>query len=398
MSAEFSIFTVWRIGFVGVCLAGMKGYINNENRQLSRYNNPNLVLGHLHAMKKLLLCSIILFILSLSNAFAVKVSSLYQAEVPVASQTEDLKQQAVEDGFQQVLIKLTGNPQIASNPVIRSSLQRADYYVQEYSYMAPTPDASEYMLQVRYDADDVNRLLKHAGASFWGESRPLLLVWLTVRNDANDVEIVASEAPGGEYAAMKQQSRKFGIPLIFPMMDMDDINKVSVDDVSHMNVSLLSEAAKRYSPDAILIGNIQTSKAGAGVQGKWRLVLGDTNWDWSTADKSMPDDMATIMNFVSQTLAKNYIVKSANTQSQILKLQVSNVFERNDLALLMQYLKQITPVERVDLAQVSGNVVALTVAVNGPVDGFLKNATIGQHLVLKSQDQGSNSYVYEWVR
>jgi len=348
-------------------------------------------------MKKLLLCSIILFSLSLSNAFAVKVSSLYQAEVPVASQTEDLKQQAVEDGFQQVLIKLTGNPQIAANPMIRTSLRRADYYVQEYSYMAPTPDASEYILRVRYDVDDVNRLLRHAGASFWGENRPLLLVWLTVRNDANDAEIVASEAPGGEYAALKQQSRKFGIPLIFPMMDMDDINKVSVDDVSQMNVALLSEAAKRYSPDAILIGNIQISKAG--VQGKWRLVLGDTNWDWSTADKTMPDEMATIMNFISQTLAKNYIVKSAgNTQAQILKLQVSNVFQRGDLALLMQYLKQLTPVERVDLAQVAGNVVVLTVAINGPADGFLKNATIGQHLVLKSQDQASSSYVYEWVR
>jgi len=346
-------------------------------------------------MKKLLLSFIVLFIFSITNAYAVKVSSLYQAEIQVASQTEDQKEQAVEDGFLQVLIKLTGDPQIGANPVIRQSMKKADYYVQEYSYLAPTPDASQYLIRIRYDIDDVNRLLKKAGVAYWGENRPLLLVWLAITDGQHNAEIIASEAPGTEYSTMKQQSRKYGIPLIFPIMDMDDMSKVSVNDVSDMTLPVLSEAAKRYSPDALLIGNLQKTKTG--FAGRWRLVLGNTTFDWMISDKSVEGEMSAVMNFVSQNLAKNYVVKTADTQELTLKLEVTNVTQRDDLAQLVQYLKQLTPVEQVDLAQVAGDVVDLSVIVRGSLAGFLKNAAIGQRLVLKSQDDSTNKLVYKWV-
>jgi hypothetical protein len=338
-------------------------------------------------MKKLLFSLMMSILFPLSASYAVQVSSLYQAEILVASQTEDQKQQAVADGFLQVLIKLTGDAQIGNNPVIRLALRKADYYVQEYTYLAPAADASEYQIKIRYESDDINRLLKKAGVAYWGENRPLLLVWLSIEDGSGNAEIVASEAPGNEYSTLKQQGRNYGVPLIFPMMDMDDMNKVSVNDVNSMTVSILSDAAKRYSPDALLIGNISKTTA-AGVQGKWRLVLADNSWSWVINEKTTADEMTAIMHVVSQTLAKNFVVKTANAQDLLLKLQVTNVTQRDDLSQLMQYLKQLTPVEQVDIVQVSGDVVELSVIVRGSLTGFLKNATIGD---------ATNTLVYQWM-
>jgi hypothetical protein len=257
-------------------------------------------------MKKLLFSLLVSTLFFIPYASAVTVSSLYQAEIPVASQTEDQKQQAVEQGLLQVLIKLTGNPQISSNAVIRKALAKADYFVQEYSYLAPLPDASEYLIQIRYETDDINRLLKKAGLAYWGENRPLLLVWLAVSDAGQDnTEIIANEAPGEEYSLMNQQSKKYGIPLIFPMMDMGDMNKVSASDVNDMTLTALTDASRRYSPDALLIGSLQKSKSG--LQGKWLLLLNGNTLNWTINDKTTEGEMSALMNLVSQTLAKKWV-------------------------------------------------------------------------------------------
>ena len=96
-------------------------------------------------MKKLLWVIVLFICFPFTSALAVKVSSLYQAEIAVASQADDARVQAVKDGLLQVLIKMSGDPAINANPDIKQSLQRADYYVQEFSYSAPTTASSQYL-------------------------------------------------------------------------------------------------------------------------------------------------------------------------------------------------------------------------------------------------------------
>ena len=80
-------------------------------------------------MKKIIL---VLFLVSFfHNAFAVNESSIYQAEVLVASQDEKLKDQAIQKAFVQTLSKLSGNSQLLSNPVIKAALPSAQNAVEE---------------------------------------------------------------------------------------------------------------------------------------------------------------------------------------------------------------------------------------------------------------------------
>lgn len=345
-------------------------------------------------MKKLLFGLLVLAAIQVSSAFAVTVSSLYQAELQVASQAQDTRQQAVAQGLLQVLVKLSGDPAIAFNPVIRDSLKKSEYYVQEYSYAAPTPESSSYIINIRYDADDIGRLLKKAGVAWWGESRPLLLVWVAANNQRN-AEVIGSDSQGPVFNAMKQQGTKYGIPVIFPIMDVSEITSVTAADINSMSVPVLKEAAKKYAPDALLIGSI--NKTGQGVESKWRLVLDANEWSWTISGRNADSVISDLMKQVSQTLAKTYSVKTSGMDEQWLKLQVNNITQRDDLAELMDYLRQMAMVGQIDLNQISGDTVEVSVQVSGSLEAFQKNAAIGQRLVLKSQDNAANSLVYIWV-
>lgn len=343
-------------------------------------------------MKKLLLS--LLLLLPTSSALAVKVTSLYQAELPVSSQSDEARVEAVGQGFQQVLLKVSGDPHVEANPMIKPALLKPEYYVQEFSYLLPTPNSSHYLIRIRYDKDDVNRLLRKSGVAYWGENRPLILVWMAVTNEKRRTEMVGSETRSTLADVVVREGEKFGLPLIFPVMDMADLNQVTSHDVISTSLPLLQEASKRYAPDALLIGKML--KTDDGYVCKWLLVLDNDQWEFTAQDKVFENAIDSIMSQASQTLAKHYVVKRTK-QSLSLKVEVTGVTEHEDLAQLMQYLKQLTPVQQVQLSEVSGDTVEVGVKVFGSMDNFLKNASIGKHLVLKSQDLPNNKLFYEWV-
>lgn len=348
-------------------------------------------------MKKRLQASVLLLLTCFwfTSALAVKMSSLYQAEVSVAAQTDDLKAQAVKEGFLKVLVKLSGDAQIGNNPVIKASLLRPDYYVHDFNYSQSTTDSSQYLLKIRYEPNDINRLLKKAGVVYWGEIRPLILVWLAVTDKENTTEIIGNEMPDEVFTAVKHQSRRFGLPLIFPVMDVDDVSQISPEDIEALALPTLKEAARRYAPDALLIGNIKQTPHD--FQSQWQLILGKEQWKWEITDKSSDALIAALMHQVSQTLARHYVVKSINIPELWLKLEVMNITQRNDLSDLLKHLKKVPLVQQVQLLEVSSDVVELSVLVRGSFDAFQKNAAIGDRLSLKYHDRKENKLIYVWV-
>lgn len=326
--------------------------------------------------------------------FAVKMASLYQSEVPVATQLDDMRSEAIRQGFVTVLIKLTGNPDIRNNPIIKENIKKADYFVKDFSYAQPTMNSSMYILQIRYEKNDINNLLNRAGIVYWGENRPLLLVWATVKEDSHSADIIGSDNAGDWYETFRVQGKKFGLPLIFPVMDMTDVGQVAPEDVVGMKIDQLKEAGKRYAPDAYLVGNIEKTKTG--WQGQWRLIFGTKQWDWKITDVTSEGLLGDIMNQASHTLSKQLVVNTPRAGGSTVKLEVTNVTKDDDLDQLMTFLKQLSPVQQVELSQVDGNVVELTVKIQGDIATFQENVNIGKKLIFKSQDKQTNQLTYEW--
>lgn len=343
-------------------------------------------------MKKLLLP---LFTLVLATqSYAVRVISLYSAELPVPTQTSDYREQAIHQGFQQVLVKVSGDPNIDKNPVIKQAIRRAEYYVQEYSYASDTQDSSQYMIKILYNKNDVNRLLHKTGIAYWGESRPLIFVWLTETNNNHNTDIVGSDIPTLTFSLTKQAADKFGLPLIFPMMDVGEVQTVSPDDVTNLKMPVLQATAERYSPDGMLIGNI--THHDNKYDSTWKLVMGAQEWNWQISEMSNDDVINELMARLNDTMKDRYMIKDANAQSALLKLRVSDVLRRQDLSELMAYLEGLGPVRQVELKEVAGNDVEFAIAIQGSIDNFKKNALIGQHLMFKAENTIENKLFYGW--
>ncbi len=235
------------------------------------------------------------------TAWAVKMSTLYQAEVSVASQTYDLREQAVKDGLLQVLIKISGNLEIDKNPIIRAGLKKANYYVQEYHYSADSTAASQYQLEINYEPTDVKRLLQNANVAYWGESRPLTLIWLTVMDKQHELNVISNETQNVIFDKMVLEGKKYGLPLIFPMMDVDDLNQISSDDITSMKIPVLKEAAKRYAPDVLLIGEIEENDSSC--RSYWKLLMNDSQWDWKVENKTTDEAITLVMSRVSRVIS-----------------------------------------------------------------------------------------------
>lgn len=330
------------------------------------------------------------------SCFAIKLSTLYRVEVPVSSQTSDERAVAVQKAFAELLVRLTGDPNIASQPDIKSNLNKADYFVKEFSYANASESAAQYMLTIKFDPFDIDKFLKRNNVAYWGDNRPLILTWVTLTPLKKTPVMVDSESERPLFMLIRTLGNKLGIPLIFPVMDVTDLSQVGTSDITALSLPTLKTISKRYQADAILIGNLTQKKEGYDSQ--WTLIVGANQWTFTIPDKTPSAVFATILNQISQTLAKNYIVKSDKNSPSWLKLQIANVVERDDYERLMQTLKQISPIQQIELSQIDGDVIELSVLVQGSLAQFQQHAEIGQHLVLKSQDAKNNQLIYQWVR
>lgn len=346
-------------------------------------------------MKKILL--VLLAIIGTNSGWCVNVASLYKAQFKVPSQSDALRVKAIKKGLNRVLVKVSGNPDIINNTIIREAIEKPENFVEEFNYTTLKRRDTPYLVHIRYDASGINRLLKKAEVPFWGANRPLILVWLALSRQNKSLEIIGNENPDALLSLMKHKSKKFGLPLIFPVMDIADVSLIMPSDVKEMAVPLLKEAGRRYAANAYLVGYVNETEESV-YQSEWELVFNDQIWRFAIAEKADNQLVEHVLNQVSQTFAKNFIVKVTDAPASWLKLQVNNITQHDDLSSLIQYLKQLSLVQKVDLSEISGDQVKLSVQIKGTLLDFTQNASLGDKLILSAQDEKTRTIYYRWIR
>ncbi len=348
-------------------------------------------------MKKIAVLCGILYFLSANAALAVRVTTLYQGVLPVASQSAAERNQLASEALQQVLIKVSGNNNILNRPEIKDHLSAASTFMQEFSYAsAPNlPDRTKpYLLQLNFDPDGINKLLRDAGAPIWGQNRPLLLIWLAYETKDHPVEIIGADSPNPLSVIVKQNTDRRGVPVLFPAMDVQDLEQVSANDVVTINLPKLTAAAKRYGSDAILAGQIQQNATGYTTQ--WKLIMGNDQWGWTITGKTLPDIMAAMADHVADTLAGRYATVITNTVQSNFTMKITGVAEAEDFVQVMNYIKHLTPVSDVELEQISGSDMLLSVSLRGSQESFTQALSVGQKLTPVTNDNKQAMLVYQW--
>jgi len=93
---------------------------------------------------------------------------LYTAQVPVASQSEADRAEALKAALTQVIARVSGDAAAATRPDVARAIGRADRYVQQFQYQqeaaADNPAETRLVLVAQFDRDAIDRVLG-AGAA-----------------------------------------------------------------------------------------------------------------------------------------------------------------------------------------------------------------------------------------
>jgi hypothetical protein len=309
-------------------------------------------------MKRFPLYTLLLVLLFAGSAMAAEVRDLYEAEVPVADQQGDARQEAMRAGLAEVLVRVTGYIAVAQDPALADLLDNASRYVQQYRYRALTPapvtdpaapPPPTLALWMSFDANTINQALRSRSQPVWGSARPLLLVWLAVESGSERRLVAAAES--ASHQALELTARRRGVPLRLPLLDLEDQARVTAADVWGGFAEPVMAASARYQPQAVLIGRLYHDRQG-GWHGRWTLRVGDEAMNWDSGGTTPDAVLALGVEGSADALAMRFSQIVDPERGSVLSLRVDDVRTLADYARLLSYLDALSGVTAVQVAEV----------------------------------------------
>ncbi len=185
---------------------------------------------------------------------AVEVENLYEAEVLAKSRATNDRNQAIRQALQQVLDRIV-IARDKNQPSIQTALAAAPYYVREFQFSLATNNKQNQqqsrLLRVRFDETLLQSLFKSGNTGLWNEIRPETLLWLVVEKNGQRQFFNAESMPEAEFALSKAARLK-GIPVIFPLLDMEEQRFLTPNDVLSADPKLLLDVSSRYDVVSVL--------------------------------------------------------------------------------------------------------------------------------------------------
>lgn len=254
--------------------------------------------------------SILLALIFPLLAVAVAVPNLYQGEVAVASYSANDWQKAIVPAFNQVLVKVSGDPNISQVAAIRPMLSRAGSFVQSYNYTSVDGGNGKttIMLQARFSPKAVNNLLQRnlvqqkTAQPVLAEDRPASVVWIVLTDGSGQTSLLNEE--NLLLSTLQKDAENMAIPVLWPSMDLEDLQAISAQQVLNFEQEAAIRASQRYNAEAILLGTI-AQIANNSWQGKWLWISPQGNQSWQTD--------GTTANQVASNMLKQLAVVSKPT-------------------------------------------------------------------------------------
>lgn len=320
---------------------------------------------------------------------AVEVTGLYEAELPVMSQGRAERQEVTRSGLLEVLIKITGNTNIALSPGIPQLLNRSSQFVQQYRYRnvldqaTTTTPVNRQFLWVRFDKPALDSRLRDLGLAIWGRSRPSTLAWVVVSQAGGKRTLLGNDDGTDLSKIITTMYQRRGIPLRLPLLDIEDQNTIRVTDVSAGFQDTILRASQRYAPEAVLVGNVR-QLTNQRWQARWRMTLAGREYSWSREG-----DIDEVVGFgvdnVTSVLASNFIGTNANQEGEVVVL-VTDIFTLEDYSRSSQYLASLDGVMSVEPERVDERRILYKVKLLGDQQSLLQSVRLSSRSVLTLLD------------
>jgi hypothetical protein len=218
-------------------------------------------------------------------ARAEPVPRLYESVVIVTGTDMRSRPSGFAHCLTDVLVKVSGNPALASDPRVAALGAHADTMVVDFDYWdrmsgirhhdSQGADDRPYNLTVRFDPAKVDAALAELGEKPWGADRPPLYAFVDVQARSGSHTLTSDgEASYGQNDAMSAAGTRYGLPVRLPAQA--DVRLRGEEDPPRTAamVSLPQDAP-------LLIGTLAWSDSALGWVGSWHMVWRGQAHAWS---------------------------------------------------------------------------------------------------------------------
>ena len=254
----------------------------------------------------LLLC----YLLITQSVVAGEVDGLFHTEVTVHSQSREDRNKALREALLMVMSRLTPAKKFAQNPVLTAALDNAAAYVDQYQYVlnsAETGKNSLYMLRVTFNKDTLMVLMRSSGLAVWDATRDKILLWLVIEQRGKrafldiDRDLEVEEA-------LQDSAMANGLPLLLPLMDLEEKQAISVNDILASSPDKIMTVSARYGVAAVLSGKL--IKRRSCWRSEWALSFNDKSEQWQVPCAGLKTNLTNALQRVYQRLSIFYAVKA----------------------------------------------------------------------------------------
>lgn len=299
---------------------------------------------------------------------AVEVMGLYEVDLPVSSQRTSERKEVARLGLERVIQRASGSPRALLEPAVQAALQTPERYLQEFSYFVVTGEMPEkeqeqvqqQRLRLQFDSALVNNLLREAKQPIWGSNRPNLITWLAVESfDGRGIISAADDSVW--HNEMRQAAKDTGLPLLLPLMDLQDDSSISVMDVWGLFPDKLQSASLRYRAEAVLGGRVYRNEANRWT-GRWTLIFDDEPVTFATQAGTRQEVASEALAYVAGMLSSRYAIDTSRETDSQLMLSVQGIDSLQNYAKLTNYLEGFATVRNVAVSRVEGDRMTLVLA------------------------------------
>jgi uncharacterized protein len=307
-----------------------------------------------------LLAATVLALVLLAPTAARELQGLYDAEVAVAGQSAPEREQALRKALAEVLVKVSGDR--AAPRRAPQVMEGAGRYVQQYGYRTAAQPGAELQLWARFDAAAVDRALQQAGLPVWGRVRPTALVWLAVESGQQRYLLGADE-PSQERAALEAAAERRGLPVLLPLLDLEDQGALKFADVWGGFGDMIMRASARYQTEAVLVGRLHRAAAGT-WSARWTLYGAGASAHWE-AQGSAEEAIGEGVDGLADALAARFAGPAGEREQVRLTVAVTHIDSLAGYARAERHLRGLGPVAAVQVAQVEPDRITFELQVRG---------------------------------
>ncbi len=305
----------------------------------------------------------IVMALVLATLFCVTAhaQSLYSADVELDRSASQPRTLAYETALLKILMRVTGSSLTGDPDLVAELFPDPSAYVVQFSQL------DDQQLRVSFDGGAIEATLRNAGQLVWGEDRPLTLIWLAVDWGDGERELIAADDPDGEPTVDGEVTRqqllrerllaaaeRRGLPILLPLLDIEDLSRVSFADLWGGFDEAVIDASSRYNVSSILIGRLRAD--GLSI-GRWSHYLGEQAVSWG-------GEPELIVNQVADTLAAEFAIGGDAPLSSV-ALSVSGITSVDAYAQLQKMLSDIVVIDTLAISEVSGDEIRYQVMAHG---------------------------------